>query len=193
MSAFMGKVLWVDLSSQTFTEEQIPDSVYREYLSGIGLAAYLLYDRIPAGADPLGPENILGFVSGLLTGTPSLFSGRWMAVGKSPLTGTWGDANCGGYFSLSIKQCGYDGIFFTGISDAPGLSADRSNGFLNCGTLRNCGGRIRLRPKPSSGNGMEKVISPAWCVLGRQANIFPGLPGSFMTTAGWLPGPGWGV
>jgi aldehyde:ferredoxin oxidoreductase len=119
MSAFMGKVLWVDLSSQTFTEEQIPDSVYREYLSGIGLAAYLLYDRIPAGADPLGPENILGFVSGLLTGTPSLFSGRWMAVGTSPLTGTWGDANCGGYFSLSIKQCGYDGIFFTGISDHP--------------------------------------------------------------------------
>jgi len=119
MAAFMGKVLWVDLSTQTFTEEHIPDSVYREYLSGIGLAAHLLYERIPAGADPLGPENILGFVSGLLTGTPSLFSGRWMAVGKSPLTGTWGDANCGGYFSLSIKQCGYDGIFFSGISDHP--------------------------------------------------------------------------
>lgn len=119
MAAFMGKVLWVDLSSYTFTQEQIPESVYQEYLSGIGLAAYLLYDRIPAGADPLGPENILGFVSGLLTGTPSLFSGRWMAVGKSPLTETWGDANCGGYFSLSIKQCGYDGIFFTGIADHP--------------------------------------------------------------------------
>ncbi|MBG0785234.1 MAG: aldehyde ferredoxin oxidoreductase family protein [Anaerolineaceae bacterium] len=119
MTAFMGKVLFVDLSTQTFTEEQIPESVYREYLSGIGLAAHLLYDRIPAGADPLGPENILGFVSGLLTGTPSLFSGRWMAVGKSPLTGTWGDANCGGYFALSIKQCGYDGIFFSGISDHP--------------------------------------------------------------------------
>ena len=119
MTAYMGKVLWVDLSTQTFVEEQIPDSVYREYLSGIGLAAHLLYDRIPAGADPLGPENILGFVSGLLTGTPSLFSGRWMAVGKSPLTDTWGDANCGGYFSLSIKKCGFDGIFFTGISDRP--------------------------------------------------------------------------
>ena len=119
MAAFMDKVLWVDLSIQTFIEEQVPDSVYREYLSGIGLAAHLLYERIPAGADPLGPENILGFVSGLLTGTPSLFNGRWMAVGKSPLTDTWGDANCGGYFSLSIKQSGYDGIFFTGVSDRP--------------------------------------------------------------------------
>lgn len=119
MPAYMGKVLWVDLSTHQFKEEHIPEPVYRQYLSGIGLAAYLLYERIPAGANPLGPENVLGFVSGLLTGTPSLFSGRWMAVGKSPLTGTWGDANCGGYFSLSIKKCGYDGIFFTGVSKAP--------------------------------------------------------------------------
>lgn len=119
MTAYMGKVLWVDLTSGTFREECLDDSVYRRYLSGIGLAAYLLYDRIPAGADPLGPENVLGFVSGLLTGTPSLFTGRWMAVGKSPLTNTWGDANCGGYFSLAIKQCGYDGIFFTGQSVHP--------------------------------------------------------------------------
>lgn len=119
MAATMGKVLWVDLGSGTFTEQEIEDEVYQRYLSGVGLAAYLLYDRIPAGADPLGPENVLGFVSGLLTGTPSLFTGRWMAVGKSPLTQTWGDANCGGYFSLSIKKCGYDGIFFTGQAQEP--------------------------------------------------------------------------
>jgi aldehyde:ferredoxin oxidoreductase len=85
----------------------------------MGLAAHILYDMIPAGADPLGPENIIGFVSGLLTGTGSLFAGRWMVVGKSPLTGGWGEANCGGSFSPAIKRCGYDGIFFTGISEKP--------------------------------------------------------------------------
>ncbi len=115
----MGKILWVDLSRNKFHEEPIPEAQYRKYLSGIGLASKLLYDRIPAGADPLGPKNILGFVSGLLTGTGSLFAGRWMAVGKSPLTGTWGDANCGGNFSPAIKRCGYDGIFFSGISEKP--------------------------------------------------------------------------
>ncbi|MBG0788845.1 MAG: aldehyde ferredoxin oxidoreductase, partial [Anaerolineaceae bacterium] len=119
MTAYMGKVLWVDLTSGTFREECLDDSVYQRYLSGMGLAAHLLYERIPAGADPLGPENVLGFVSGLLTGTPSIFTGRWIAVGKSPLTNTWGDANCGGYFSLAIKKCGYDGIFFTGQSAHP--------------------------------------------------------------------------
>ncbi|MBW2557843.1 MAG: aldehyde ferredoxin oxidoreductase family protein [Deltaproteobacteria bacterium] len=116
---YMGKILTVDLTAGDIKEEIIPDDVYEKYLSGIGLAAYILYNRIPVGADPLGPDNILGFVSGLLTGTGSLFAGRWMAVGKSPLTGGWGDANCGGNFSPAMKRCGYDGIFFKGISDKP--------------------------------------------------------------------------
>ena len=42
-----------------------------------------------------------------------------MAVGKSPLTGGWGDANSGGNFGPQLKYAGYDGVFFTGISDKP--------------------------------------------------------------------------
>jgi len=116
---YMGKILWVDLSKDKYEEEVLSEKVYEDYLSGMGLAAYILYKNIPTGADPLGPENILGFVPGLLTGTGSLFTGRWIVVGKSPLTGTWGEANCGGDFSPAIKQCGYDGIFFKGISEKP--------------------------------------------------------------------------
>ncbi|MBF0226252.1 MAG: aldehyde ferredoxin oxidoreductase family protein [Desulfobacterales bacterium] len=116
---YIGKILMIDLTNKEIIEEKIPDSVYEEYLSGLGLGAYILYDRIPKGADPLGPDNILGFISGLLTGSGTLFTGRWMVVGKSPLTGGWGDANCGGNFSPAIKKCGYDGIFFKGISEKP--------------------------------------------------------------------------
>lgn len=115
----MGKVLWIDLSNNAIREEIIPVDIYRTYLSGIGMAVRLLYDRIPPDVDPLGPDNIMGFVAGLLTGTGSLFAGRWMVVAKSPLTGTWGDANCGGNFAPAIKRCGYDGIFFSGISERP--------------------------------------------------------------------------
>lgn len=116
---YMGKVLWVDLNTSSIYEEAIPDSVYQDFLSGIGLAAYLLYREIPPQADPLGPNNVLGFVSGLLSSTNSLFTGRWMAVAKSPLTGTWGEANCGGTLASAIKRSGYDGIFFKGISPYP--------------------------------------------------------------------------
>jgi len=115
----MGKIMWVDLSTGAITCEELPDSFYEQVLSGAGLAARILYDRIPAEADPLGPDNVLGIVSGLLTGTGTLFSGRWMVTGKSPLTGGYGEANCGGNFSPAIKRCGVDGIFFTGASETP--------------------------------------------------------------------------
>lgn len=116
---YMGKVLWVDLGSGKIEEESIPDKVYEQVLSGMGLAAWVLYRDVPAGCDPLGPENILGLVSGLLTGTGASATGRFMAVGKSPLTGGWGDANGGGHFSPAIKRAGYDGIFVKGVSPRP--------------------------------------------------------------------------
>ncbi|MCP3940895.1 MAG: aldehyde ferredoxin oxidoreductase family protein [Desulfobacteraceae bacterium] len=116
---YMGKVMNVDLSTGKITIQKISPNVYKSFLSGMGLAAHLLYHRIPADADPLGPDNLLGFVVGLLTGTGSLFTGRWMVVGKSPLTNGWGEANCGGSFAPAIKRCGVDGIFFTGISPTP--------------------------------------------------------------------------
>lgn len=118
-NGYMGKILKVDLSGGQIEEQRIPDSLYRKLLSGSGLGSFMIYNHVPEGADPLGPDNMIGFVSGLLTGTGSLFTGRWMVVGKSPLTGGYGEANCGGNFSPAIKRCGYDGIFFTGISEKP--------------------------------------------------------------------------
>ena len=44
----------------------------------------------------LGPDNILGFVTGPLTGTSVPTAARYQVVAKSPLTGGWGDANSGG-------------------------------------------------------------------------------------------------
>ena len=79
----------------------------------------MLWDRIPVGCDPLGPENIIGFTTGLLTDTGSVFTGRFTVVGKSPQTGGWGDANCGGRFSPFLKRCDVDAVFFRGCSDKP--------------------------------------------------------------------------
>ena len=116
---YMGNIMEVDLDSGAISRREIPDRVYDHFLSGMGLAAHVLYREIPENADPLGPENVLGFVSGILTGTGALFSGRWMVTAKSPLTGGWGEANCGGNFAPAIKRCGVDGIFFKGLSKEP--------------------------------------------------------------------------
>jgi aldehyde:ferredoxin oxidoreductase len=116
---YTGKLLWVDLSRGELREETPGESVYRDYIGGYGLGARLLYSRQRPGVDPLGPENTLGLVTGPLTGTPATFGCRFAAVGKSPLTGGWGDANCGGEFGPYLKFAGYDAVFFTGTAAAP--------------------------------------------------------------------------
>ncbi|HGE69579.1 TPA: aldehyde ferredoxin oxidoreductase [Candidatus Poribacteria bacterium] len=113
------KILFVDLSNGEIKEELFGEEILRKYIGGYGLAAKIMYDRQKPGVDPLGPENMLGFLTGPLTGTPAVIGSRYVVVGKSPLTGTWGDANSGGEFGPNLKFSGYDGVFFTGISKKP--------------------------------------------------------------------------
>ncbi|KAA0236712.1 aldehyde ferredoxin oxidoreductase, partial [bacterium] len=115
---FNGKMLNVNLTTGEITVENPPEDLYRQYLGGYGIGARMLWDRVPAGANPLGPENMLGIFPGLLTGTP-LFGQRWQVVCKSPTTGGWGDANCGGDFGGQLKLSGWDGIMFFGKSPKP--------------------------------------------------------------------------
>ena len=116
---YMGKILCVDLSLKEVKEEALDEKVCRNFIGGYGLGAGILFSRQKGGADSLGPENILGFVTGPLTGTRLPLAGRYTVVSKSPLTGTWGDANAGGYFGPYLKFSGYDAVFFSGISDKP--------------------------------------------------------------------------
>lgn len=118
-NGYFGKVLWVDLSSGSLTEEIIPEDVYRQYFGGYALGCKLIYENTPVKYDPLGPDAILGVFPGLLTGSVAPLTGRYMVCGKSPLTGTWGDANSGGYFGPEVKKCGYDGILFKGMATSP--------------------------------------------------------------------------
>jgi aldehyde:ferredoxin oxidoreductase len=116
---YFWKILWVDLTKMEIKEEEPDDEIYQNYLGGYGLGVYYTYNRIKPHCDPLGPDNILSFCPGLLTGTLAPFTGRYMVCGKSPLTGGWGDANSGGKFGPAIKRAGYDAIFITGIAENP--------------------------------------------------------------------------
>ena len=118
-NGYFGKILWIDLTNESITEEKISDTLYKQYFGGYGLACRLIYEKMPAKVDPLSPSAILAFFPGLLTGTITPLSGRYMTAGKSPLTRTWGDANSGGYFGPEIKKCGYDGILVKGTSKNP--------------------------------------------------------------------------
>jgi aldehyde:ferredoxin oxidoreductase len=118
-NGFMGKMLWVDLSRKTLEEEPLDEKTGRDFLGGYGLGARILFSRQKPGVDPLGPDAILGITTGVLTGTDALGGSRYIMVGKSPLTGGWGDANSGGNVGPFLKFAGYDAVFFAGISDKP--------------------------------------------------------------------------
>ena len=118
-NGYWGKVLFVNLSTGQIEAETLPEAVYRRYLGGYGLGVAVLYERMPAGVDPLGPQNIIGFLPGLLTGSGAPFSGRFMVVARSPLTHGWGETNCGGNFGPALRGAGYDGVFVSGVSERP--------------------------------------------------------------------------
>jgi aldehyde:ferredoxin oxidoreductase len=116
---YLGKILWVDLTHGELKDEPLDEKLARQFIGGYGIGARLIYNRMKAGADPLGPGNILGFTTGPFTGTQAISGTRFTVVGKSPLTGGWGDANSGGYFGAYLKFAGYDDVFFTGAATKP--------------------------------------------------------------------------
>ena len=113
-------VLRADLSAGTVEREPVPESWRRRFIGGKGLGARYLYEELPAGADPLAPENLLAFCVGPLSGAlPG--EDRYAAVTKSPLTGLFLDSYAGGEFASRLAGSLDDclALLVVGESDDP--------------------------------------------------------------------------
>ena len=119
MKGFIGKLLKVDLSTKEIIDEPINDEIAKNFLGGTGYACRYIYDKVDKDTDALSPDNILMFMPGFLCGSNAITSGRFAVCAKSPLTGIWGEAICGGFFGPELKKAGYDGIIVMGASDKP--------------------------------------------------------------------------
>jgi len=116
---YFERILHVDLTQRTSRVEQMEARAMQPYLGGVGLGTRLLYDYLPAGADPLGPENVLVFAPGPFAGTPIATTSRHAVVAKSPLTGMVGDSLSGSFWSHTLRRAGYDALLVTGRADTP--------------------------------------------------------------------------
>ena len=116
---YSGKILDVDLTSADMSTAELDRALAQDYMGGKGFGARILYDQLPAGCDPLSPENILVFATGPLTGTLAPSSGRFEVCTKSPATGLWLDSNCGGFFGPELKFAGYDMVIIRGKAASP--------------------------------------------------------------------------
>ncbi len=118
-NGYTGQILHVNLTNGTTRIETPPDSWYRRYLGGNGFIGYYLLREIPANADPLGPENVLVFAGGPITGVPVAGGGRSHIGAKSPLTGGYGEGDVGGYFGAELRQAGFDAVIVHGKAAEP--------------------------------------------------------------------------
>jgi len=114
-----GEIIWVDLTTGSIDKQPIDDEMVNKYLLGAGYLSRVLYDMIPVGTDPLGSNNVLGFATGLLTGSMFPQSSRHVIAALSPLTNIWGESHAAGFWGAELKLAGYDAIMFTGASSVP--------------------------------------------------------------------------
>ena len=116
---YNGKILHADLTTGTLTVEEPTEEFYRKYLGGQGIGMYYLLRESPSGIDPLSPDSILAVTLSVVTGAPVSGQSRVMVNAKSPLTGSIGDAQAGGFWPAEAKAAGFDAIIIKGKADKP--------------------------------------------------------------------------
>lgn len=113
------QILKIDLSNRAYKVEEIPREIFRKYIGGRGLGSYLLYNSVPAKADPLGERNHLIFTAGPASGTKFYFSSKVNLNTKSPLTGIYLYSIASSTLGHQMKKAGFWAIDITGIADSP--------------------------------------------------------------------------
>ena len=116
---YTGKILRINLSNQTSSEEKVPQELVKNYLGGAGFAIKYLYDEVKPKTPALDEANKLIFAVGPLTATGTACASRMAVVAKSPLTGAVGMALSGGQFPAEMKMAGYDMVIIEGKAEKP--------------------------------------------------------------------------
>src|SRR5207249_8176344 len=119
MKGYGGRVLSVDLTSGASRIEPLDVRTARRFLGGNGLAARLLYDRLPPGTGPFAPGSAVVVSLGPITDTTVPGNSRACVASKSPLTRLFFDSTCGGRFPATLKRTGFDAVLITGCTAAP--------------------------------------------------------------------------
>lgn len=111
---YMGKILRIDLTSETAEEYPFTDQQRRETLGGKTLAYRILADWLTGEKTAFSEENLLIFSTGPLTGTGAPGSARFEITAISPKTLLPISSNCGGTFGVLLKKAGFDALILHG-------------------------------------------------------------------------------
>lgn len=163
MTSFKNCILEIDLNNNNINRSEVSHDILRQYVGGSGLASRLFLERGNLEVDLFSGDNEIYIMTGPLTGTKFPGTGRFTAVTKSPLTGIWGESNCGGNFGPELKFAGFDGIIIKGIASKPVYILIEDNNVQICDASEIWGKDAfqvtELFKKTMRGNRKVKVLS----------------------------------
>lgn len=119
LTGYAGKIGWIDLTEGTTRIDDLDEEMARKYLGGKAMGAYLLLRHLRPKTPPYDPSNILIFITGPLSGTTFPAASRSAVITRSPMTGTFLDSYCGGFFGPHLKRAGIDALVITGKAEKP--------------------------------------------------------------------------
>ena len=115
---YVGQILRVDLPDERYRIEKSSPGWFKSVIGGRAANTKRLFEELNAECDPLGPDNILIFGVGPLTGSLLPASAYYTVTAKSPMTGILGDSAAGGQFGAEMKLTGFDQIIVTGKAES---------------------------------------------------------------------------
>jgi aldehyde:ferredoxin oxidoreductase len=175
VNGYHNRMAWIDLRLRKVEIKPIDGRDAQDFVGGASLGAAYLARLVDAHTDPLGPDNPLIFLTGPFTASGIPASSRHDVISLSPLTGIFGESNCGGSFGWQLKRSGFDGLVITGKSEKPVvlvIDADqisfRDSGDLWSTDVFTADERLKAEIDPQ---GVTALIGPAGERLVKVASI----------------------
>lgn len=119
MFGYAEYILHINLSNNSIRKEKVSKDLIYGYLGARGFNARILWDMVDKDVDPIGPDNVIIFGTGVASGTHSPSSGRTTVTFKSPATGLYAKSSGGGHFGPELKFAGYNNVVITGKAQKP--------------------------------------------------------------------------
>ncbi len=157
MFGYHGHYLRIDATNGAAEVRALPEGVLRQYIGGVGLAAWLLQRECPAQVEPFAPENPIAFVFSPLVGTPLTTSAKFAIAAKSPLTNRFCDALSSSHFAIAGKKTGFDALVIHGRAAEPSVLVI-DNGEVRVDSARQYWGRT----SPEATAALRNHYGPDW-------------------------------
>ena len=111
---YTARLLRVDLSTGTTSDEEVAPEILRKWIGGAGLGVHYLMQEVPPSVQWDDPENRVFIFAGPLGNTRVSGTGTVCCVFKGPMNDLAGSTQANGYLGAFLRSQGYLGIIVQG-------------------------------------------------------------------------------